>query len=245
MDKAIEAIRADRAAVLGICGELTPAQWQAGSGCEGWTVQDVISHMGATFWAMVDPARLPDTTGLPFELAADAMVRARREMSPAAVAADYAEASELGLTQLPELAALDLEIPLGDAGTYPAALLPYAFGFDHYTHIRADLFGRRGPLTGQPPVSDELRVAVTLDWIAAALPQQNPDAAEAGRYELQISGPGSRIITFGYGQSTATVSSDADAFVRWVTQRGSWEDLGVVAAGDEPALSSARKLKVF
>jgi uncharacterized protein (TIGR03083 family) len=245
MDKAIEAIRADRAALLEICGALTRAQWQAESGCAGWTVQDLVSHMGATFWAMVDPARLPDTTGLPFELAGDAMVRARRKMTPDAVVADYAEASERGLAQLPELAVLDLQIPLGDAGTYPAALLPNAFGFDHYTHIRADLFGPRGPLTGQPPVSDELRLAVALDWIEAALPQQNPDAVEAGSYELQISGPAWRIITFGDGQAMATVSSDAESFVRWVTQRGSWEEFGVQAAGDEPALSSARKLKVF
>jgi hypothetical protein len=43
----------------------------------------------------------------------------------------------------------------------------------------------------------------------------------------------------------ATVSSDADTLVRWVTQRGSWEELRVQAAGDEPALSAARKLKVF
>jgi hypothetical protein len=49
---------------------------------------------------------------------------------------------------------------------------------------------------------------------------------------------------FGDGQAMATISSDAGSFVRWVTQRGSWEDLGVLATGDEPALSAARKLKV-
>jgi hypothetical protein len=110
---------------------------------------------------------------------------------------------------------------------------------------RADLFGPRGPLAGPPPPSDELRLEPTLDWIQAALPQQNPAAAEAGLYELQVTGPGARIISFGTGQAMATVSSDADSFVRWVTQRGSWEQLGVQSAGDEPALSAARKLKVF
>ncbi len=245
MNKAIEAVRADRAALLEICGALTPAQWQAESGCEGWSVQDVISHLGVTFWSMVDPARLPDMTALPFERAQDAAVGARRGMSPDAVVADYAEASERGLAQLPEIAALDLEIPLTDAGTYPASVLPSAFAFDHYTHIRADLFGPRGPLAGPPPASDELRLMPALNWIEAALPQQNPAAAKAGSYELQINGPCSRIITFGSGQAMATVSSDAESFVRWVTQRGSWEDLGVQAAGDEPALSAARKLRVF
>jgi uncharacterized protein (TIGR03083 family) len=245
MNNAIEAVRADRAALLDMCGALTPAEWQAESGCEGWSVQDLISHLGATFWAMVDPTRLPDTTGMPFERAQDAVVHARRAMSPDTVAADYAEASELGLAQLPEIAALDLEIPLGDAGNYAAALVPSAFSFDHYTHIRADLFGPRGPLAGPPPASDELRLAPALDWIEAALPQQNPAAAEAASYELHINGRCSRIITFGTGQATATVSSDAESFIRWVTQRASWEDLGVQAAGDEPALSAASKLRVF
>jgi hypothetical protein len=33
--------------------------------------------------------------------------------------------------------------------------------------------------------------------------------------------------------------------VRWATQRGSWEDLGVTSSGDEAALAAARRLKVF
>lgn len=183
--------------------------------------------------------------GLPTERAQEAWVVARRGLSPEEVAADYADVSARALERLGQLAVLDFKVPLGDLGTYPAAVLPSAFAFDHYTHIRADLFQPRGPLAGPPPPSDELRVGSALDWIDAALPQQNPAAAEAGTYELQVTGPVTRIISFGSGQAMATVSSEADAFIRWVTQRASWEELGVHAAGDEPALSAARKLKVF
>jgi uncharacterized protein (TIGR03083 family) len=245
MNAAIEAVRADRALLLNICAGLRPADWEAESGCEGWSVQDVITHLGGVLWAVADPSRLPDTAALPTEAAQETWVQARRGVSPAAVLADYEEASELGLQRLADLAALDLEVPLGDLGTYPAFMLPCAYAFDHYTHIRADLFAPRGPLAGPPPPSDELRLEPTLDWIQAALPQQNPAAAETGLYELQVTGPGARIITFGTGQAMATVSSDADSFVRWITQRGTWEQLGVQSAGDEPALSAARKLKVF
>jgi uncharacterized protein (TIGR03083 family) len=245
MNAAIEAIRADRAALLDICGALTPEDWQLPSGCEGWTVQDLIAHLGVLFWASVDPSTLPDIAGLPTEEAQEVLVRGRRGLSAAEVLADYATVSELALKALADLAALDMTIPLGDLGTYPVALLPAAYSFDHYTHIRADLFRPRGPLTGPPPPSDEERLVTVLDWIEAALPQQNQAAAAAGSYELQVTGPGPRIITFGTGQTMATVSSDADTLVRWVTQRGSWEELGVRAAGDEPALSAARKLKVF
>jgi uncharacterized protein (TIGR03083 family) len=245
MTAAIEAVRADREALLGICAGLNLAQWQADSGCEGWSVQDLVGHLGALFWGVVDPSRLPDVTGMPTERAQDACVAARRSLSPDAVLADYAEVSERALERLGKLAVLDFEVPLGDLGTYPAGVLPSAFAFDHYTHIRADLFRPRGPLAGPPPQSDQLRIGAALDWIEAALPQQNPAAAEVGTYELQVTGPGARIISFGTGQAMATVSSEADAFVRWVTQRASWEDTGVSAAGDEPALSAARKLKVF
>jgi uncharacterized protein (TIGR03083 family) len=245
MNQALEAIRADRSALLEICAGLSPADWQAPSGCEGWTVQDLVSHLGALFWAVADPGTLPDTGGLPTEQAQEALVRARRELSPEQVLAEYEQVSVVALDRLAELATLDLKVPLGDLGTYPAAVLPYAFSFDHYTHIRADLFRPRGPLAGPPPPSDELRLVAALNWIQAALPQQNPAAADAGTYELQVTGLAARIITFGTGQSMATVSSDAESFVRWVTQRASWEELRVQAAGDEPALSAARKLKVF
>ena len=138
-----------------------------------------------------------------------------------------------------------LVVPLGDAGTYPASMLPSAWSFDHYTHIRADLFGPRGPLAGPAPPSDELRIAPALDWIEAALPQQNAAAVMAGSFELQILGTGARTIKFGSGHAIATISSDAPSFVRWITQRGTWAELGVRAAGDEEALSAASKLKVF
>jgi uncharacterized protein (TIGR03083 family) len=242
---AIESLRADRTAVLDIAAALTAAQWKAPSGCAGWSVQDVVAHMGALYWLVVDRSALPDVGGVPTEQAQDQYVVARRSWSAAEVLDDYETVSAKALDALGGLEALDIEVPLGDLGTYHASVLPTAYAFDHYTHIRADLFRPRGPLTGPPPPADELRLVPALDWVEAALPQQNPAAVEAGAYELQITGPAARIITFGTGQSMATVSSDADSFVRWVTQRMSWEDLGVQATGDEPALSAARKLKVF
>src|SRR5215472_15018637 len=177
MNQALEAVRADRAALLEICAGLTAADWQAPSGCAGWSVQDLVAHLGALFWAVVDPARLPGTEGMPTEHAQELLVRSRRDLTADAVLADYEQVSDVAVQRLGEVAALDFTIPLGDLGTYPAAVLPSAFSFDHYTHIRADLFRPRGPLAGPPPPADELRLEPALDWIEAALPQQNPEAA--------------------------------------------------------------------
>jgi hypothetical protein len=146
---------------------------------------------------------------------------------------------------LAHIGTLDMAVPLGDLGTYPAALLPTAYSFDHYTHIRADLFGPRGPLGGTPPTSDPERLAPVLDWIEAALPQQNQAAWLACSLALEVTGAGARSISFGSGEPMATVRSDAPSFVRWVTQRGSWAELGVQTAGDDLALATARTLKVF
>jgi uncharacterized protein (TIGR03083 family) len=246
MPDAIDAIRADRDALLDICSGLTAGQWRSPSGCEGWTVQDLVTHLGNLFWLVVDGTRLPDISGVPTERAQEIGVDARRGLSAAEVLADYEKVSDVAMTRLAELAALDAELPLGeDFGTYSTRVLPCAYAFDHYTHIRADLFAPRGPLAGEPPPSDEMRVAPTLDWIDAALPQQNRSAASECTLEIRVTGTGARLIKFGSGQPMAVISSDAAALVRWITQRGGWADLGVQVSGDEQALAAARTLKVF
>jgi hypothetical protein len=140
-------------------------------------------------------------------------------------------------------------VPLGDLGTYQARILPAAFCFDHYTHIRADLFAPRGPLPGPVPPSDELRLAPALTWIEAALPQQNAALLDhvVGAADIVITGTAGRTIRVGdpAEPASALVRSGGDACVRWITQRASWEDLGVHTEGDPPVLSALRELKVF
>ncbi len=171
-----DALEADRAELLRICAGLDEAGWRSESGCPGWSVKDLVAYMGTLFWAVVDPSVLPDAAGLPTEQAAEVFVQARRSLSAAQVLDDYAAVSEKALVALAGLTGVDFEMPLGDLGTYPARILPAAYCFDHYTHIRADLFAPRGPLSGPPPPSDELRLLPTMDWIEAALLQQKPFA---------------------------------------------------------------------
>jgi uncharacterized protein (TIGR03083 family) len=242
---AVDTVRADGAALLDITAGLTEEEWQAASGCQGWRVQDVVTHLANLFWLLVDPAKLPLFAGVPTEQYQEAAVQARRDRSGAAVLADYKEAAGPALEQLAQLENLDMAIPLGDLGTYPAALLPAAYSFDHYTHIRADLFEPRGSLVGTPPPSDAQRLAPVLDWIEAALPQQNPAVAAACTLELEVTGAGARSISFGSGRPAAIIRSDGPALVRWVTRRGGWAESGVQAAGDDEALAAARTIKVF
>jgi uncharacterized protein (TIGR03083 family) len=246
MSKATEGLAADRAALLEICAGLGEADWRAPSGCEGWTVQDVVAHMGALFWLVVDRTKLPDVTGLPTERAQDVYVEARRSMTADQVLADYESVSVAALTALDGLDSLDFEIPLGDLGTFKASVVPTAYSFDHYVHIRMDLFEPRGPLNGAPP-SDEVRLAPALDWVAAALPQQSADAlAELdGSVEFVITGPGARSIEAGSGESLGQVSMTAPAFIQAITQRGDWSEADIKATGDALNPAALARLKVF
>jgi uncharacterized protein (TIGR03083 family) len=244
-----DALEADRDELLRICAGLDETGWSAESGCEGWSVKDLVAHMGALFWAVVDPSTLPDTAGLPAEQATEVQVQARRGLSAAEVLDDYAAVSDKALLALAGFAGVDLEVPLGDLGTYPARMLPAAYCFDHYTHIRADLFVPRGPLAGPRPPSDELRLLPTLDWIEAALPQQNRPLVDglSGPVEIVIDGLAGRTMRLGPANRpvSARVRSDADACVRWITQRATWEQVGAKAEGDGDSLADIRGLKVF
>jgi uncharacterized protein (TIGR03083 family) len=247
MSSAIRAIEADRDALLALCRDLDDSVWAKDSGCPGWTVQDLVSHMACSFWLAVDMSKLPDSAGLPAERAAELYVESRRSMTPAEVLADYELASARGLELLEAVQSQDVDVPLGDVGTYPASLVPTAYAFEHYVHIRYDLFAPDGPLRGEPPASDELRLGPTLDWIEAALPQQNsePLGGMDKAVEVRLSGVDGRALQIGDGDVAGQIDCDAAAFVRWVTQRGSWESLGVEGKGDPSALEVARRLHVF
>jgi uncharacterized protein (TIGR03083 family) len=247
MTNVMDALSGDRAALLDICAQLDEADWKSESGCPGWSVQDLVAHLGALYWAVVDPTQLPDVTGLPTERAGDVFVESRRGLTPAQVVADYAAVSSQALAVLATFDGLADELPLGDLGTYPLSLIPAAYSFDHYLHIRADLFAPRGPLAGPPPAASEPRLASALDWVEPALPQQNTGVLGAldGAIEFVISGPAARTITAGSGAVRAQVTCGAPEFLRSITQRASWRGPGITFTGDAASLQAAQQLKVF
>ena len=173
MGTAIEALEADREALLDICAKLGDSEWKADSGCPGWSVQDVVAHMGALFWMLVDPSTVPDVGGRPTEQANEVHVGARRTWSAEQVVEDYRSVSSQAIWQLAELQTQDFEVPLGDLGTYHASLLPNAFAFDHYTHIRADLFPPLRPTQRHPT-----RLRRAAPGAGHRLDSRRPTAAE-------------------------------------------------------------------
>jgi uncharacterized protein (TIGR03083 family) len=247
-DGIIEALHAEREVVLGICAGLSEADWNASSGCPGWSVQDVISHLGAGYWMVADPSTRPGTDGLPFERVQDVLIEARRHLSADETVADYADISTKAIEILAGLLGNDSEVALGDLGTYPAGILPTAFCFDHYAHTRLDLFPPRGPLAGEPPPAGALTFGAALDWVQAALPQQNGAvlAELTGPVAVIVTGPGARAIQIGPpGEPVARITSGAGPFLRWVSQRASLEEAGAEVSGAARELGLVRQLRVF
>jgi uncharacterized protein (TIGR03083 family) len=244
---AIESLRAERDVLLDIAAQLTDADWGSESGCAGWSVQDLVAHLGSLYWLVVDPSVLPDTADLPTEVAQDRAVESRRSWTSDRVIDDYATVSAKALDALEELETQDFELPLGDLGTYHASKLVNAYAFDHYTHIRADLFPPRGPLQGPPPPSDALRLGPTLDWIEVAAPQQNADllAEISGAIEVTVAGTVARSFSIGTGERVVAVQCAPHDLVLWATQRASLDDLDVRATGSVDAVSAVRRLHVF
>ena len=251
--KAIEALAADREALLKIGAGLGDAEWGSESGCPGWSVQDVVAHLGALYWAVVDPSTLPEVGELPTERAQEVFVEQRRSWSSAQVLADYESVSIQALAALEGLADQEFEVPLGDLGTYPASVISSAFAFDHFLHIRSDLFAPRGPLTAHPrrPTSSTSGPRST---------GSRPHCPNRTRRRWRASEPPWRSISMGRGAASSDsdpgeaaspgaaasrVRSDTASFVRWITQRTTWEAAGVDWAGHEGDLAIIRSLRVF
>jgi uncharacterized protein (TIGR03083 family) len=244
---AIKAIEADRGDLLELCGSWDQSTWSSESGCPGWSVQDLVSHMACSFWIAVDPSRLPDPGDLLAERAADLYVDARRSMTPEEVLTDYETVSLKGLEILTALEGQDFEVPLGDVGTFPASAIPFAFAFEEFIHLRYDLFAPNGPLKRNPPAVDETLLAPTLTWIEIALPQQNSGLLQSMNcaVDVRLNGLCARTLAIGEGDQGAEIVCDSQEFVRWVTQRATWEQLDVRADGDAAALETVGRMRVI
>ena len=238
--EAIDALRAEREEVLKLARSLSAEEWATPSDCDGWRVQDVITHMTMGMRQVVDPASVPsgdDTSGVEQDM--ELGVSARKDWSTADVLADYETISAqaidafAGLQQEP---LASTPIPMKNLGTHPLHLVPNAFAFDHYCHLRVDILKPTGPIDRPAPPSDELRLAPTIEWMLAGLPQMCEEALAkvvTAPVRIDITGPGARSITLGGdGDVATTIRSSAHDFVIWGTQRRPWRDFDVTIEGD-------------
>ena len=242
------ALRDERRAVLDLCRTLSDAQWDTPSDCAGWTVKDVISHMGAAFHGCFTPWLLKVMRSDSVERSNDDDVATRRAWEPSRVLREYESwggrlMALVPLTQRPPVRAIP--IPLGDVGRYPVGLLASAFVFDHHVHLRHDIASALGVSLPRP---DATHMAAVLEWLLAGLPQMCASALAwldrpvaliltgdgGGAWTISPPGPGSRIRV-DPGRSpvaVAAITAPVDDFPIWGTTRRPWRDYGLALEGD-------------
>jgi uncharacterized protein (TIGR03083 family) len=244
----IAALRAERNEVVDFCKALSPEDWSRPSRCAGWTVQDVIAHMGAAYHGTFTPwvIKLMRTNAL--ERNNDADAERRRDWAPEKVLREYEKWSKRFLAIQPVLQhgpGGAIPIRLGEMGTYPARLLASALTFDHYVHLRYDLATALG--RGVPEV-DANRMSALLEWMLAGLPNMSGQALSwlPGSLELVLEGDGAGTWTVAPGSggvvrvsrgptsaSAARISSPAEMFPLWASKRQPWTESDVKIEGDQ------------
>ena len=233
---------------------LSDDEWSMPSGCQGWTVKDLVAHMSSNFKEVVEPSPPPpEPINLPAERLMDMLVEPRLEWSNAEVCDEYLRYCDGAVAVLGALQEEPLSstvIPLADLGQYPMNQLADAFAFDHYCHLRIDLLQPTGPIARDMPRADDALVAPAVGWMLTGMPQMQPGLHEHldGDIALVLTGDGGGSwlisrngdgidVTPGEGAAAVTVTSSAHDFVLWGTKRSPWREACTV----EGATSVAEK----
>lgn len=241
----VRAVRDERAGVLAFCESLAPADWRMNSRAQGWSIHDVVAHMGAGAHAMFGPAAVKLMRGKDIERLNDEMVDIRRARSPEQVLSEYRRWTGAFANLMGPIAGTPVggvRLPLAELGRFPLRLFISALAFDTYTHLHHDM----APALGRTlPDPDANRVAVALEWMMAVLSNQLRLGGRPVWLDrpvlITLSGPGGGRWLVGTGGSVlattvesgaARIHAQAVQFPEWGTKRAGWRDRDVSLDGD-------------
>jgi uncharacterized protein (TIGR03083 family) len=249
---AITGLAREIAEVKDLGRSLTDDEWLRPSGCEGWTVMDVFSHMACLWHGLVDPAASPLPEFIDVEAENEVPVALRRAWAPKEVLDEYVEYADGALDVLSSFQSPDVRDSPFDAktlGIYPTHVLADALTFDHYAHLREDILAPLGPVLRPPLEENEDGLAAAMTWMTTGLPimcREPLHAALDQPFLLRLEGPGggqwllSRaedgIVNMepGVGDvpAAATATSSTRMYVSWGTKRRDWRRCGLSVTGD-------------
>ena len=244
----VAAVRAERDAIVSFCHQLSDDDWAQPSRCEGWTVKDVVAHMGAAAHGFFTPWVVGLIVNGDVEKHNDRDAEKRAGWEPKKVLKEYETWSRragVAHAALQKPGLRGLPIRLAEVGVYPAHLLTSAIVFDSGLHLRHDMAGALGR-TASP--TDANRIACTLEWMFAGLPTMSGDALGwlERPVEINLVGAGGGTWTVAPGKKgrvavtaapapdpAASLEGDAATFPVWGTRRQAWRDADVSIKGDE------------
>ena len=244
----VAAVKGERDAIVSFLHTLSEEDWNRPSACAGWTVKDVVSHMGAAAHGFFTPWVLGLLASKDVEAHNDADVEKRRSWEPAKVLKEYEKWSQragVAHAALQKPGLRSLPIKLAEVGTYPAYLLTSAIVFDSGLHLRHDMASALGRAV---PACDANALAITLEWMFAGLSGMTGQGLSwlQGPVEVNLVGAGGGTWTVAPGKkgkvtvtaaaapdAVARIEGDAATFPVWGTRRQAWRDAGLSLKGDE------------
>src|SRR6201995_836479 len=178
---------------------LNDTEWQTPSAAAGWSVRDVISHIGCLLellQAAVRGEAVPDSGIEPLN---DGMVAERRGWDNTRILENVQKQLEEAIAMfipLQDAPMASVEAPMLDLGTYPLHAIADMFTFDMTTHLWYDILAPRGPIDRQLPTLDEARLGPAVSWLLGGIPKMQPNLAGhlTAPLALPLTGPGARNV---------------------------------------------------
>lgn len=164
----ISGMRSAAGDLIDIAGSLNEGEWQTPSAAAGWSVQDVVSHVGCLLELLQTAVRgeaLPDSGIEPLN---EVMVAGRRDWDAARTLDNVQKQLDQAITLFIPLQEPwpSVETQMFDLGAYPLNAIADMFTFDMTTHLRYDILAPRGPINRQLPPLDEARLGPSVSWSA-------------------------------------------------------------------------------
>ena len=233
--------------VIRIGSSLSESDWNRPTGCPGWTVHDIFTHLTCTFRDITNTPGFPTPVSGSIERTNDVAVAAFRGLTPQQNLDAYRGLVEQAMTVLEARQSAeqaDRLIDLDDAGVYPLHLMADSLVFDHYCHLKHDL-NVRGSLDIDIE-ADAPTMTSSLTWLMAGLPQMSPARLAPtlrAPVALELSGVGGArwvmscddgvTVTQDGSDVSAVIACSGDEFMLWGTGRIDWRTADIRFEGDE------------
>jgi uncharacterized protein (TIGR03083 family) len=230
--------------IIAVSSGLSGNEWQTPSAAAGWTVHDVVIHVGALLellQAAVGGEAMPDSG---IEAINDEVVAQRRDWDPARTVENLNKQLAQALpvfSSLQEEPMASMQTPMLDLGTYPLHAIADMFTFDMTTHLRYDILAPRGPITRELPPLDDVRLTPSMSWLLGGIPKMQPTLVGhlTAPLALRLTGPAAqevlisatadaitvRPLDSAADNAAATLTSTSEDFLAWSTTRLPWRQL--------------------
>jgi uncharacterized protein (TIGR03083 family) len=239
--------------IIAVAETFTDIEWQTPSAASGWSVQDVVTHLGCLLGDLVAAVKGQPLPELGIEKLNDIQVAEQPYRTGAETITfliDELTEALATFEPLQDEPTASTETPMLDLGSYPLHVIADMFTFDLATHMRYDILAPRGPISRDLPALDDIRFGPAVAWLLGGIPKMQPDLiyAVTAPVALTLAGPanqdvvisaadGQVVVTPAHQSATevaAAITSTTTDFLAWSTGRLNWRS-AVAIDGDHGA----------